>query len=208
LDISHFNDAPVHTRYTSARYAEVAYRDIFHEGLLNGVDAAGGIVFGSDSVNPQFYRRRLAQAFLSVAQSNINNTDLKFDQFFAIASSYNESQDDIFANERVTAISSEGPLITKLTPGRESMLAGEVEISADVTDVTGIQRATFYLGDTFLGDAKNPLSPSLTFNSRRFPSGAHRLRINVLNKEGKEAELNHFVYLNNKAKRNNLNLKH
>jgi len=56
-----------------------------------------------------------------------------------------------------------------------------------------------WLDKTFLGNAKNPLRPSLSFNSRRFPSGAHRLKINVLNKEGKESTLTHYVYVNNKV---------
>jgi len=57
------------------------------------------------------------------------------------------------------------------------------------------------LGKTYLGDAKNPIRPSLEFNSRRFPSGIHRLKINVQNKDGKESTLTHFVYLDNKVKR-------
>jgi serine/threonine protein kinase len=201
LDLSHINEIPPHTEFTSAAFIEVAYQDIYHDGKLNGVDANGGITFGKQTINTDSYRRNVAQSLLSVAQSNLNNTELKFDQFFTIASGFNDSTDAIFANQPVTSLSSEGPLITRLNPGKESTLTGEVEISASVNDVTGIQRATFWLDKTFLGNAKNPLKPSLSFNSRRFPSGAHRLKIDVLNKEGKESTLTHFVYVNNKVKK-------
>jgi serine/threonine protein kinase len=202
LDLSHTQGISAHTKYTSAGYADTAYRDIYYDGLLNGIGATGGISFGPKPVGAQFYRRVLAQSLLAVAQSNINKTGLKFDQFFTIASNYNESTDGIFANERVTTISSEGPLITKLNPAKETTVSGDVKVSATVTDVTGVQRATFWLDSTYLGDAKNPLSPVVSFNSRRFPSGSHRLKINVLNKEGKESTLTHYVYLHNKGPRN------
>ncbi|MGD8591504.1 MAG: serine/threonine-protein kinase [Gammaproteobacteria bacterium] len=201
LDLSHVNEIAPHTEFTSAAFAEVAYKDLYYDGKLNGVSADGGITFGTETVNTDMYRRNIAQSLLSVAQSNFNNTGLKFDQFFTIASGYNDSTDAIFANQPITLLSSEGPLITRLNPGKESTLTGEVEVSASVNDVTGIQRATFWLGKTFLGNAKNPLSPSLSFNSRRFPSGAHRLKINVLNKEGKESTVTHYVYVNNKVKK-------
>ncbi len=201
LDLSHVNEIPPHTEFTSAAFTEVAYKDIYYDGKLNGVSADGGITFGTETVNTDMYRRNIAQSLLSVAQSNFNNTGLKFDQFFTIASGYNDSTDDIFANQPITLLSSEGPLITRLNPGKESTLTGVVEVSASVNDVTGIQRATFWLDKTFLGNAKNPLTPSLSFNSRRFPSGAHRLKIDVLNKEGKESTLTHYVYVNNKVKK-------
>lgn len=201
LDLSHIYEVPPHIKYTSAAFANIAYNDIYYDGLLNGVDTQGGVFFGKESVSVELYRRHLAESLLSIAQSNINNTGLKFDQFFTIASNYNESTDEIFANEPAISINSEGPLITKLNPGKESALSGIVNLSASVTDVTGIEKATFWLGKTYLGNAKNPISPSLSFNSRRFPSGSHRLKISVLNKEGKESTLTHFVYVNNKVKK-------
>ena len=204
LDMSHIHEIAPHTKYTSAAFVNIAYKDIYYDGKLNGVDTKGGITFSAESVNVDMYRNHLAQSLLSVAQSNFNNTGLKFDQFFTIASNYNESTDEVFANEPITPISSVGPLITKLKPGKESTLTGTVEISANVNDVTGIQRATFWLDNTFLGNAKNPLTPSLSFNSRRFPSGAHRLRINVLNKEGKESVLTHYLYVDNKLNKTHI----
>lgn len=204
LDMSHLHEIAPHTKFTTASFADTAYRDIYYDGKLNGVDAKGGLNFGKESVNVDMYRNHLAQSLLSVAQSNFNNTGLKFDQFFTIASNYNESTDEIFANEPITPISSVGPLITRLKPGKESTLTGNVEVSATVNDVTGIQRATFWLDNTFLGNAKNPLSPELSFNSRRFPSGAHRLRITVLNKEGKESVLTHYLYVDNKLNKSSV----
>jgi serine/threonine protein kinase len=201
LDLSHVNEIPPHTKINSAAFVAVAYQDVYYDGKLNGVNSRGGITFGKQAIGTDSYRRNLAQSLLSVAQSNFNNTGLKFDQFFTIASGYNDSTDAIFANQPVTLLSSEGPLITRLNPGKESTLTGEVKVSASVNDVTGVQRATFWLDKTFLGNAKNPLKPNLSFNSRRFPSGPHRLKINVLNKEGKESTLTHFVYVNNKVKK-------
>ena len=199
LDLSHLNEIPPHTEFTSAAFVDVAYKDLYYDGKLNGINVNGGIKFGTETVSTDLYRRDIAKSLLSVAQSNYNDTGLKFDQFFTIASGYNDATDDIFANQPITSLSSEGPLITRLNPGKESTLTGTVEVSASVDDVTGIQRATFWLDKTFLGNAKNPLRPSLSFNSRRFPSGAHRLKINVLNKEGKESTLTHYVYVNNKV---------
>jgi len=203
LDMSHLHEIAPHTKFTTAAFVDTAYRDLYYDGKLNGVDAKGGLTFGTESVSVDMYRNRLAQSLLSVAQSNYNNTGLKFDQFFTIASNYNESTDEIFSNEPITPISSVGPLITRLKPGKESTLTGTVEVSATVNDVTGVQKATFWLDNTYLGNAKNPLAPALSFNSRRFPSGAHRLRISVLNKEGKESILTHYLYVDNKLNKTN-----
>ena len=50
-----------------------------------------------------------------------------------------------------------------------------------------------------IDNAKNPIAPALSFNSRRFPSGVHKLKIHVTNKEGKESMFTHYVYLHNKV---------
>ena len=92
-----------------------------------------------------------------------------------------------------------------LNPSKGSTVTGIVEVSASVVDVAGIQRATFWLDNTYLGNAKNPLNPSFTFNSRRFPSGLHKLKINVINEEGKETSLTHFVYLRNSGSKTDSN---
>jgi len=202
LDLSHALEVKPHTKYTSAGFSQISYQDISHDGVLDGRSASGQIEFAKSNVDTHFYRRAVAQSILAVAQSNVNHTSLKFNQFFTIASNYNDSTDDMFGTQTPTRLDSDGALITKLKPAKESLLTGKVAIKATVNDAVGIDKVSFWLDKTYLGTAKNPLSPSLTFNSKRFPSGIHKLKIDVVNKNGKKTSLAHYVYVNNRIKRN------
>lgn len=201
LDMGHAIEAQPHKKYTSAKFSSMSFQDISHDGVLNGKSASGQIKFAQARVDTHFYRRSIAQSILAVAQSNLNHTSLKFNQFFSIAANYNDSTDNMFGNITPSRLDSEGALITKLKPAKESMLSGDVNINALVNDPIGVDKVSFWLGKTYLGKANNPLRPSLTFNSKRFPSGIHKLKIKVVNKNGKQSTLAHYIYVNNRVKR-------
>ncbi len=197
-DISISNNITPHTSLTSIELAQLMYRDVNYEGLLDGYDGAR-IGIGSTAFSAHTFRRDLASAMVKVANDlDINKTTLTVDDLLPSIQSYADSTDNIWGGALPQSIDATGPTITTSIPPL-SLLSGIFEIPFSVTDPLGLSRVEFFIDSSSVGVAASLENPSLSLDTSSYSDGQHTITVNAVDAIGNNSNQDFNFIFDNSA---------
>src|SRR5690606_4283871 len=147
------NNLIPHTTHTSIEFADMMYRDVLSDGVLNGVgfrasttadptDQVIPFFIGTTAVNTDMYRRLLALSMLRVAESDYNVTGVTLVDIFSNAERYSMSTSGLFSNEVPSPIDITPPVITSSAVG-SATYSGVLNYPVIVNDLLDIKRIDY-----------------------------------------------------------------
>lgn len=181
--VSRENGRTPHEFYNSIMFAQLAYDDISHDGLLNGEGAKGVISMGVVQFDESTYRNKLALNMLVAANSENNKSTIGPGELLAPATKLNNSNHVIYGQADIIPLDAEKPVVANPSWFAGETVAGEVTLSTEVSDVVGVSSVQFIVGgQAFL--ASNPDSPSVTINTENFEDAIYPVTVKVENFAG------------------------
>jgi hypothetical protein len=184
--ISEQNNDDIHKEYNSIKLAAAAYQDIASDGQLDGKDQGRIIAQGTVRLTSDVYRSDIARNMLVMANSAVNVTGLTPTDILPMAEQYNQSNAALFAGAEIVPLEAFAPTVANFSHSNDDVIAGVVEISADVTDTVGLEEVSLYIDGTlheFLG--ADP-SPVFTVDTSALSEGAHEFELYTKNITGGE----------------------
>jgi hypothetical protein len=204
-DISIAQNVTVHQdNYRSIDFYDYAYKDIVEDTncALDGLkqNSDGEVVtvgIGSTVFDTNTYRVDLsvdAMRFLA----NPNNVSGILPAAFTLqASQLAQSEHPIFNGAPIIPFDETGPVVT-FGRANESWVTGIFDLTATVSDLSGVTSATLYIDDAMWGGATDPANAEFTnINSVSLPDGQHVFRIDAEDSQGNTSSTNLVLIVNN-----------
>lgn len=170
----------VHESVTSILLAQLMYRDIYTDGLLDGraydEGATANIELraGGMALGPEVYQKGFGQQMLNVANSEMNKTgfgvaDVRSRANYLIQTSLN-------APGLAPVEDKIGPAINR-SPAAKLYENGTLNFSVSVDDPAGISLVAFEIDNTPIGNAADLLTPAITIDTRQYADGVHTINV-------------------------------
>ena len=204
--LSEQNQSVVHSLYNSIFFAQTAYDDIKHDGMLDGEGSNGNIRLGIVELDSHTYRYDIADQMITLAESAVNQTSVvkedllqavnNFGSSSSLRAIYNDvsrrnensqsdngndfssGDDDVPGNQVVL----DGPTILGLTNIEHSLVSGEVTLSAVIYDKHGLKEVDFVLdGKKAIQASKTQDEYSITLDTTVLVDGEHEISIVAAN---------------------------
>ena len=184
--ISRQNNSEEHEFYNSIHFARLAYEDIKHDGLLDGLSAKGNVSMGTVALNQDMYRNRLALNMLVIANHENNKTTITPADLIGAASSLNESNHPAFGTALPIPLDSEKPVVTNPSWFDGETVSGTIALTMEVSDIVGIAAARLLIdGKSF--DAADPNKPSFTIDTQTIEDNTYSAVVTFTNHAGAES---------------------
>lgn len=186
ISLQNGDENDIHETYNSIKFAAAAYQDISSDGQLDGKDQGRIIAQGTVQLTPEVYRGDIARNMLVMANSEVNVTGLTPTDILPMAVQYNQSNAALFAGAEIVPLEAFAPTVANFSHSNDDVIAGVVEISADVTDTVGLEEVSLYIDGTlheFLG--ADP-SPTFTVDTSALSEGVHEFELYTKNITGGE----------------------
>ena len=172
---------PVHETLTSIALAQLMYRDIAADGLLDGFgydESGAGVVelrAGAMKLGPDVYQKGFGQQMLNVANSSFNKTgfgvkDVRERANYLIQSPALNSPNSPTGDDKI------GPAINRVV-AKKLYENGVFDFSVYVDDPAGINLIAFEIDNTPLGRAADLLAPSITIDTKKYSDGVHTIGV-------------------------------
>ena len=188
----------VHRTFNSIRWVGIAYSDIQHDGVLNGIGSAGTLSIGSVPVTTDMYRKDTARSLLVMATDNNNQTTMKASDLRSHADSLASSDDVMFNGAPASDVfaDGEGASATLALP---DTLTGIVTLTPQIViaDDVPIDSAHLKIGDVEWGFADNPADVSWEINTTSMTDGEHELVITLQDAIGRQTTHSQMVQITN-----------
>lgn len=184
--ISEQNNDDVHKEYSSIKFAAAAYQDIASDGQLDGKDQGRIIAQGTVRLTPDVYRSDIARNMLVMANSDVNVTGLTPTDILPMAQQYNQSNSALFAGAEIRPLEALSPVITNLSHSSNEVIAGVVELSANITDTVGLEEVSLYIDGTLHEFQGAESAPVFTVDTSTLDDGAHEFELYTKNITGGE----------------------
>lgn len=183
-------------QYTSIDFAQILYKDIVADGLLDGfsLDSAGNksqLSFGSIALGPDVYRHQIGVYLMKMAQSPNNKTGINSTAILAFAYNYVASADSIFNNVAPKSITP--PVVAIGSPTLNGWVNKAVTINASIQYVVGLTLTEFIVdGVTVSTSNSSVATQSFVFNPAQHAQGNHIITIRATDFSGftRDASIN------------------
>jgi hypothetical protein len=186
ISLQNDHSKPVHEEYNSIKFAAAAYNDISADGLLDGRGLGGVVAQGVVRLTPEIYRNQIATNMLVMANSEANKTGLQPEAVLPLAKAYNENNGSMFAGAEITPLDALSPIITNLSHSSNEVIAGVVELSANITDTVGLEEVSLYIDGTLHAYQGAESAPTFTVDTSTLSDGAHEFEFYTKNITGGE----------------------
>ena len=184
--ISRQNSIGEHDFYNSIGFATLAYEDIKHDGLLDGLSAKGHVSMGTVALNQDLYRNRLALNMLVIANHENNKTTITPADLLSAASSLNESNHPVFGTALPIPLDSKKPVVTNPSWFDGETVSGTIALTMEVSDIVGIAMARLLIdGKSF--DAVDPTKPLFTIDTQTIADDTYSVAVTFTNHTGAES---------------------
>lgn len=184
-EASELNGSEVHEIWTSIAFAQVMYRDISEDGLLDGKgmdvfnDTPVDLAFGLVNMNANTYRSELAQKMMLMVGSDANKTGIRVEQALSRAEHLASTTDIIFGTLPPVPLDTEGPVITPFeAEGLPHNLTFHFKVL--VSDAVGLKAVIFDIDGATIGQAANPSLPSFPINTALYEDGEYRIGVRAI----------------------------
>ncbi len=196
---STINQSRIHEKFSSIAFAQLAYDDIRHDGMLDGQGESGALAFGSIALSPEIYRHALAVSVLQMAHSTRNVSGIIPERLLQTARRLNDSEAAVFGDAATTPIDETGPMLTVLRPEDAVTVFGKFPASADVTDIVGVASVEFLVDSVSLGMATDSGAPAMVIDSTKLTDGRHVLSFRATNFAGSSKVANRAILVANRS---------
>lgn len=188
--------------YASIDLAQMLYRDVSADGLLDGLglDSAGALgqlSFGVVPLGVDVYRLGLGSAMLQMAGDANNKTELNGSKVLSYAVSYVKSTDAIFNNVAPSPLSA--PVVTLSAPVVDSIISGTMNVTGLVQSVVGASSAELLIDGVGVASATVPSVPTYSFDTTSIADGVHAISVQVTDWGGQQSSSTANVVINNVA---------
>ena len=188
----------LHTRHNSIRFSQMAYKDIKHDGKLDGVSEGGTLSIGSVPVVTSMYRHDTAVSMLVIASNMRNQTNLSSDDLRTDAERMAANTDVMFGGVAPIALftGSDNPQV--LYSGSD-FLTGIVSITPQIILSNGValESATLSIGVTAYGAAVDISAPSWSIDTTALPEGPQDMVITATDAIARTGTLTQSLTVNN-----------
>ena len=174
-----------HSRYHSYWFADTQWRDLRDDGRADGLDDAGSIMRGADSVGVDAWRFALARGMLDFLQRGAHALSFNPEDLLPAANGLAGSQDAMFAGQAGALADITPPRIDADWPASDP-LAGSQTARFSLQDANALSVRAALDGRpwelTHAGDEAR-----VEIDTRRLADGAHRLEIEAVDAQGNTA---------------------
>ncbi len=193
-----YGETEVHRLHTSIAWAQLAYLDIRHDGLLDGRGAGGTLAVGAIPVTVEDYRYNTARAMVLIAANPNNNTNFTAMDLLLIANTFASSTDVMFGGlqPRDLELDALAPNITLILP---EVLTGVATVAPVVISATDTIITAVYINmdDGEWLEAEDPAAPSWALNTTVLVDGPHTISIRAEDLTGAVGEDSVIVLVQN-----------
>lgn len=186
ISLQNGDENDIHETYNSIKFAAAAYQDIASDGQLDGKDQGRIIAQGTVRLTPDVYRSDIARNMLVMANSDVNVTGLTPTDILPMAQQYNQSNSALFAGAEIRPLEALSPVITNLSHSSNEVIAGVVELSANITDTVGLEEVSLYIDGTLHEFQGAELAPVFTVDTSTLDDGNHEFELYTKNITGGE----------------------
>ena len=194
--VSARNSVAPHRFYTSVRFADLLYRDMRADGVLDGQDRGGAVGLGVVEAGASLYRRELGLAVLSALSSPRNRTAASVAEALSDVRTLAESGHAVFGDAPVEALDSAGPTISPALPSG-AQVNGVLSYAVRVSDLAGVERTEFRLGEA--QDVLRGTRPVFTVNTATLPDGFHAIAVRAYDQLGNFTEREFALQVRNRG---------
>jgi hypothetical protein len=169
--------------YTSIDFAQLLYKDVSADGLLDGQgrDSTGSLAqlsFGTIQLGVDVYRMGLGTSLVQMAASTNNKTGLTGAQLLSFAQSYIANTDAMFNNVAPSSIMVPVVTITSPALAANAWVKGLVSVVATTQNTPGLGSTVVLLVDNVsVGTATNLAAPTFTLDTSAYSDGAHTIGV-------------------------------
>jgi len=187
-----------HLNYNSIGLSQLFYDDILADGFLDGrsTKVTDGEVrelfYGQVKIDSDVYRVSLAQYMLVMANHSANQTSISASDLLDYTYQFASNLSSIFGNQAPGEFEEAGPAVYSLE-AENAYKNGEFYFTALIGGVIGAESVEFFIDDTFVSSAENPLKPFLNIDTSAFPDGDHQIKVVAKNVFG-NAGVGVFTY--------------
>lgn len=191
--------------YTSISFHQTSYRDIVHDGKLNGIGRAEDSLsevdlgMGLTVFDEATYRTKLAQKLISVAaDSNVNKTGVTLEEVQEEAEKLIQRSAGVFEEVAPVSIDSNGPDVTLTSHKTAEYVSGEIELTYLVEDETAVEAFKIIInGSEFI--ATNASEPALSIDTSLFSDGVTTISVETTDIMGNTTIQSDELYFVNSA---------
>lgn len=187
------NPSSVHVLpYTSIDFAQLLYRDVAADGLLdgNGRDNFGKPVqlsFGAVPLSVNSYRNDLGISLVKIAASPNNKTSLTGAQILTFAKTYIANTDAMFNGVAVSPIAQPSVTISAPLFMPTTWLKGMVSVTAITQTDIGLSAVELLVDDVVVATATNLAAPSFVIDSSKYSDATHTIAVRAVDLGGQVA---------------------
>ena len=174
---SEHNGQRPHSIYTSIALAQLFWRDIRSDGLLDGLADRQQLAFGTVLIDGDTYRTDLATHIIRItADEDANQAGITVVDILAPAANLATSGIAAFGGVPATPMDSTPPTIAALEPDG-AWKTGVIDYKVAVSDFVGVKGVSYAIGDDDLGPVADPAAPSMPINTANYADGEHTITV-------------------------------
>ena len=175
------NNAP---QYTSIAFAQLAYRDIATDGLLNGmgVDSVNSPIplgLGTTPVTLNDYRYGIALNLVKMAHDQNNKTGITANSILSYAQLIATNTDLIFNNAATQTLSA--PKVSITSYASNAFIRKTINLTGNISDDIGITSSELFIDGVSKGVILNASTPSFAIDTKLYSDGSHNIGIKTTN---------------------------
>ena len=194
--VSSQHETVSHFTYNSIGVSQLFYDDIEADGFLDGRSRKESEVkelfYGQIKIDQDVYRISFAQYMLAIANRPDNKTAIKANSLLDYAHDIATNRSPIFGGQEPGDFQEAVPPIYALEEERIHK-NGQFHFAATVGGVVGAETVEFYIDETYVGVADDPLRPFIDIDTSAYQDGLHQIKVVAINVFGKTGEAN-FTY--------------
>lgn len=173
--------------FTSIDFAQLLYKDVSADGLLDGqgfnsLGALSQLSFGVTPLSVDVYRHQLAVSMLKMANYANNKTGLNGASILGYVQSYMGSTDAMFAT--VTPVSIAAPVVSVSSPALNAVLMKAVAVTATATTNGEISKMELLIDNNVTASLPNTAAPSFSLDTTTLTDGAHTVTVRATDTGG------------------------
>ncbi len=193
-DVSQRNNSEPHHFYTSMRFADLLYRDMRADGMLDGMDGGEQLDFGAVAVSATLYRRGLGLGILAALASERNRTEATVAAALSDVSAMAGNRHAVFAAALAELLDESGPDIASALPDG-AQVHGMLFYTLLLADISGVDRAEVSLGDT--RQVLRGATPTFVVDTTTLADGEHSIDVRAYDALGNIADKRFSVQVRN-----------
>lgn len=194
---------PHATNYASIDFAQLLYKDIAADGLLDGMglDSAGNPVqlsFGTTPLGADVYRLGIGVGLIQMAQHRNNKTGLGPSQVLPFAQAYAANTDAMFNN--IVPIPIALPVVTITSHAPNAWMNNTANVVASIQDTIGIVSTEFLVDNVSVATStSNNTTQAFQLDTTKYSDGLHTLSIRTIDLVGFPANTTISIGVDNTA---------